>query len=1149
MKLKILRLFIMTLKLSTYGLILQAFFMSVLYAYNGSAQSKRSNEIFISEPIFNYTISETFDLIETRTDFKLFYLEKDIKPNVRIKLKPETNRSVYEILMEVSKQTGLKFRQVNNVISASLISKNDLKNAVDRVSILETIEVSGKITDENNQGLPGATIVVKGTTTGTTTDLEGNYKLAVPENSVLSISFVGYKTLELQVGSENVIDIQMEIDAERLEEIVVVGYGSQKKSVVTAAISSVKAKDLESMPISRIEQALQGRTSGLVVAASSGEPGAGSTVRVRGLTSLNSNDPLWVVDGVVVDNGGIGYLNQSDIASIEVLKDASSQAIYGARGAAGVILVTTKKGQVGSLKVNYNGFYGTSQAARKLDLLNATEYAILANESSLAGGGGVVHNNPLSLGEGTDWQELIFNNSAKRQNHELSISGGNDVSTFYTSFGYWDQEGIVASDISNYKRINLRLNSTHKIKKWLTFGQNLGYARGKSTGIGNTNSEFGGPLSSAINLDPTTPVTITDPDVATSGIYLNSGILKDSNGNPYGISNLVGNEMANPLAYIQTRLGNYSWSDDIIGNMFLEIEPIEGIKVRSTLGAKLSYWGGETFTPEYYLSAVNNTDRNSFNRSNNKRIDWNIENTISYSKNFDKHAFVVLIGQGAYQDNWTTSTNVTKRGIPATSFEDAYLNWNVPTADITAGGSEGQLHTVSSIFSRVNYNFEEKYLFSAVLRRDGSSRFGSNNKYGIFPSISLGWNTSLEEFWPSNEIVNFLKIRGGYGVVGTDNIGDFAYLSTVGGGRNYSFGTAGDFSIGVSPNAPSNPELKWEQTSQLNIGFEATLLGAIDVTFDWYKKTTDDILMNPRIPGYVGAIGNPAANVASVENSGVELELGYEKTFGELKISANGNLSYQKNEVTYLGNGIDFISGGSSFQASTFPITRTAVGHSMNSFYGFERLGIFQTVQDVQNHTNSEGSIIQPNAKPGDFIWADNDDDGQITEEDRTFIGNPTPTWTYGMTINATYKNFDFVIFGQGVAGNEIFQGLTRLDIANANRQTKALGRWTGEGTSTDYPRLVSGDPNNNFGNPSDFYLEKGDYFRVKTLQVGYTLPRSILDKIGVERFRVYLTGENLFTFTKYTGYDPEIGGGTLSIDKGIYPQAKSFMMGVNLTF
>jgi TonB-linked SusC/RagA family outer membrane protein len=1017
--------------------------------------------------------------------------------------------------------------------------------------------VSGTVKDENTgEQLPGVNVVLKGTSNGTISDAEGRYSLEVPsQDAVLIFSFVGYAKQEVPVGERNSIDVSLMSDISTLDEVVVVGYGTQKKSVVSGSISSVKASDLEAMPINRIEQALQGRTSGLTIAANSGQPGGGATVRLRGITSFNrdggnNNQPLWVVDGVIIDNGGIGYLNQSDIESIEVLKDAASQAIYGARAAAGVILVTTKKGKAGSLKMNYNGYYGVSEPARKLDLLNATQYATLRNEAAAANGDPLPFANPESYGQGTDWQSLIFNNSAKRQNHEFSISGGNDKSTFYTSFGYLSQEGIVATDISKYKRFNIRLNSTHKVKKWLTVGQNLGYAYNKSIGLGNTNSEFGGPLSSAINLDPITPAVVTDPVEANQPIYTNNPVRRDENGNPYGISPYVGQEMTNPLAYISKQMGNYDWGHNIIGNFFVEAEPLKGLKVRSTIGAKLAFWGNEAFTPVYFLNSSNIISQNSFSRENNVRLDWNVENTISYTRTFlTDHNVTVLVGQGAYLDDNTRMTRVTFNGIPADNFDDASFNYKVPATQRTSDASEGQDHTVSSLFARINYDYKEKYLVSALIRRDGSSRFGQNNRHGIFPSFSLGWVPSNENFWPANDIVNFLKIRGSYGVVGNDNIGNFSFLSTIGSGRNYTFGTTGSYLNGFSPNAPANPNLRWEETTSTNIGFEATILNDFTLTFDWYKKATKDILQNPRIPFYVGAISNPAANVADLENSGIELELGWRKQVGDFTLGFNGNFSYLKNKVTNLGNGIKFLTDGNAgFQGSAYSITRTEVGHTYNSFYGFQTMGIFQTQEEIEAYVGPKGKI-QPNARPGDFKWEDINGDGVINENDRKFLGNPMPNYTYGFTLSAGYKGFDIVVFSQGVAGNQIFNGLRRFGIASSNWQTEALGRWTGPGTSNTYPRLITNDPNNNLNNPSDFYLKDGDYFRVKTLQIGYTLPTSVVSKLGVERTRIYVMSENLATFTNYNGYDPEIGGGTMSIDRGIYPQARSYMVGLTVGF
>ena len=1028
-------------------------------------------------------------------------------------------------------------------------------------SAQERKTASGKVTAKTTgDPLPGSTIKIKGTEFATVTDESGNFSISVPKTgSVLVVSHLGMLDQEVTVPADGRVNIIMnDADATNMNEVVVVGYGTQKKSVVTGAISSVKASDLENMPLNRIEQSLQGRTSGVTIATNNGQPGAGATVRVRGITSFNNNNPLWVVDGVVVDNGGIGYLNQSDIESIEVLKDASSQAIYGARAAAGVILVTTKRGKSGALRVNYHGYYGIQAPTRKLDLLNATEYATLRNEAAVAAGQAKPFADPTIYGEGTDWQDVIFNNSARRQTHELSISGGNERSTYFASFGYFNQEGIVATDISKFKRLNFRLNSTHKLASWITFGQNLGYAYEKTLGIGNTNSEFGGPLSSAINLDPITPVIETDPAKLAMAPYLptpgnmnGAGIRRDQFGNPYAIPQIVGQEFTNPLAYIQTRLGNYGWSDNLIGNAFLEAEPIKGLKLRSTLGGKLSFWGGESFSPLAWLKPTVVTSQTSYNRGSNRNLRWNLENTASYTKGFGEHNLTLLVGQGAYSDGISRNVNVTYFNIPADNFDDASLNFNVPADQKVSGGSESQEHYVSSLFARVNYDYGEKYLVQALVRRDGSSRFGSNNKYGVFPSFSLGWVATKESFFPVTDVVNFLKVRGGYGVVGSDEIGDFAYVSTIGSGRSYAFGTSGSYLIGYSPNAPANPNLKWEETRQTNIGFDATLVNNLTVAFDWFKKKTVGILMNPRIPGYVGAISNPAANVADMENTGLELELGYRKRLGEFDLSLNGNISHYKNKITYLGDGILFsTTNQQTVQTTTYPITRSIIGQPFNSFFGFKTMSIFQNQEEIDAYVDKDGRKIQPNAAPGDFRWKDVDGNGVINENDRMILGNALPTVTYGMTLNAAYKGFDLVLFGQGGAGNKIYQGLRRLEVQEANWQRKALGRWTGEGSTNSYPRLTRDDKNNNFTNPSDFYLEDGDYFRIKVLQIGYSLPAALIRKAGLARARVYLMSENLVTFTKYSGYDPEIGGGSgAGIDRGFYPQARSFMAGVNLSF
>ena len=1005
-------------------------------------------------------------------------------------------------------------------------------------------KVSGVITEQGtNFPLIGVTIYEKDKTNGTTTDFDGKYELDVSDKSAtLVFSYIGYNTEEIELGGKSTIDLIMETDVANLEEVIVVGYGTQKKSVITGAISKVKSDDLEDMPVTRLESSLQGRTSGVRVTSNSGQPGEGGTVRIRGTSSINNSEPLYVVDGVPI-GGGIDFLNQGDIESIEVLKDAASASIYGARSAGGVILVTTKKGRSDRMQVNYNAYYGTQAPWKKLALLNAREYGILMNESSVAAGGSVLFDNPDALGEGTDWQDAVFNNNAPIQNHELSISGGNEKSQYHSSFGYFDQSGIVSDAQSRYQRFTARFNSTHKVTDRITFGNTLGYSRIRGQGI-STNSEFGSPLSRAVNIDPITPVLETDPDVLSNDIFSNFNVVTNSQGIPYGISTLVTSEVLNPVAALQIQQG-FGWSDKIVGNVFGEIELIEGLKFRSSIGTDLAFWGGEGFTPIHYLNAANREDLTKYNRSQNKGLYWIFQNNLTYSKQLGNHYFQIFAGTAAEQ-NQGQGQGGSIQDIPVESLEYASLSFSTDIESQSFSGYEYQ-NRLASYIGRINYNFAEKYILSATMRADGSSRFGSNNKFGYFPSVSAGWVITNEDFLRGNSTLNFFKIRASWGVNGNDQIGDFRYVSTVSGGRNYTFGLDEDLTNGSSPNAIANPDLRWEETSQMNIGFDAKIFKNVSVTFDWFNKRTSDMLLGIEVPSYVGNAG-PVGNIATMENRGVELELGYGKNFGGLGIDFNGNISYVENEVTDLGPDKDFLVG-QRFSPQGLEITRTSVGLPIGYFYGYQTDGIFQNNAEVAAYTNADGNPIQADASPGDFRFVDVNGNGEIDPDDRDFIGDPTPNWTYGFNFNADWKGLDIRLFGQGVAGNDVFKATRRFDLQMANMTADALDRWTGEGTTNDHPRLVMNDPNKNFSRSSDFYVENGAFFRIKTLQIGYSLPRNVMDKIGFRKIRLYVSGNNLLTFTQYSGFDPEIGGGSFGVDRGIYPQPRFYLVGVNATF
>ena len=1009
------------------------------------------------------------------------------------------------------------------------------------IALQAQVKVSGTVTDESTgETLIGATVIEQGTSNGTITDLDGNFEFEVSnKDAVLELSYTGFASRELTLENGTTFQIQMELDAASLDEVVVVGYGTQKKKEVTGAISKVTAAELEDMPVTRIENSLLGRTSGVRVTTGSGQPGEGAQVRIRGTTTIGNSDPLYVVDGVVI-GGGIEFLNQGDIESIEVLKDAASAAIYGARAANGVILVTTKSGLPDRTEVSYKAFAGQGGPWRKLALLNGTEYATLMNEASVAAGGSVLFDNPQSFGEGTDWQDEVFRNDATTQNHELSISSGGKRSQYYISFGFNDQEGIVSPDQSKWQRFSTRINSTHKINKHIKFGNTIGYSRINAQGI-STNSEFGSPLSRAINLDPLTPVLETREEVLNSPVFQNFPVVRNEDGIPYAISENVTSEVLNPVAAFEIEQGN-GWSDKIVGNIWGEVTLFNDFKFRSSLGTDLAFWGNEGFTPVYYLNASNRIDINRYARAQNRGLFWLMQNTLSYDKEIGKHKVGVLVGATA-ENNSGEGIGGSASNLPINNIDQASLGFPTSPDNQTYFGFEYK-STTASYLSRINYGFDSKYLLSVVFRRDGSSRFGANNRFGNFPGASLGWVVSDENFLSGNSIVNFLKLRASYGINGNDRIGDFLFASTVGGARNYTFGLDDRLVNGVSPNAIANPDLRWEQTQQINFGFDSKIFKKWSFTFDAYEKKTKDMLLGIDVPAFVGNNG-PTGNVATLENRGLEFELGYNNTFNnKFQVEFSSNLSYAENEITFLGTNRDFLNG-SRFGPPGLEITRTTVGQPIGHFYGYVTDGLFQNQAEVDAYINADGTSIQPDASPGDIRFKDVNGNGIIDPDDRTSIGDPTPTWTYGFNFAAAYKGFDILVFGQGVAGNQIFKATRRFDLQMANLTADALDRWTGEGTSTDYPRLVMNDPNGNFSRSSDWYLEPGDFFRIKTLQLGYTMPKSVSEKAGFRKVRMYVSGNNLWTATQYSGFDPEIIG----VDRGLYPQPRFFLFGVNATF
>lgn len=1145
------------MKITFSQLLIAIMISGVAYSSPSKAQDLLNKKVNIS--VNNASLQTVLSYLQDHNAVKFIYSEDAIDVNQKVSIHFR-NKPLRKVLDEIFKDTGIDYEVIENSVilgkqlnkpahEAGAASPGSISEENNQADIIK-ISVVGKVVDQSGEPIIGATVQEKGTGNGVATDVNGDFKINVAgPNSVLVVNYIGYNTQEVTVGTQSKITITMTENIKSLNEVVVVGYGTQKRSAVTGAISSVKASDMQDQQVTRVDDALQGRVSGVSVVQSSGAPGSAPQVRVRGITSINNSDPLYVIDGVVVDNGGLDNINPNDIASIDVLKDASA-AIYGSRASNGVVLITTKKGKKGPAKVTYNGYVGSQRPVSKPQLANASQYAMLRNESVTNDGGTAPFANPSSFGTGTNWQNEIFSNDALIQDHNLSISGANDHNNYYTSFGYLDQQGIVMPSISNYKKFNFTVNSTFHPKKWLSVGENFTYTYTHSQNSLNTNSVFGGPLSSALNLDPITPVTVSNINAQPNANIYNQYapyIVRNASGMPYGISNYVSQEITNPLAYAQTQLGNYNYATNLLGSAFVEIEPIRGLKVRSQISGKQAYYGSDSFTPLYYLNAsTNNTSNTSQYEENDRNLSWNLDNTITYNHSFGKHDITALIGTSAQEESGS-GLGGTFIGEPATNFDESSPNYTLPNSNKLANGYEDQPYTLASYFGRVTYSYDQKYLFTGIFRRDGSSKFGSNNVYGNFPSAQVGYVMSKESWFPKNSFIDFLKLRGSYGTVGNEmSLDKFQYISTIGSGRNAVFGSGGNenLQIGYSPNAPANPDLKWEQTETSDIGLDATMFDNLDVTVDLYKKVTKGMLEKVQLPSYAGFPGQPFANVGDMENKGIELSLNYQNRLGDFHYNVGGNLSYNHNEITDLGTQIHYYTIG-TVQSTTYEIGRGQVGEPFGEFYGFKELGVFHSQSEIDSYKDKSGNLIQPNAKPGDFKWADLNGDGKIDANDRTFLGNPLPTFTYGLNLSANYRNFDFRLFGEGVWGNKIYQGYRRLDIATANYPIAALQAWTPTNSGSNYPRLTDLDPNNNFKNPSDFYLQNGAYFRIKTLQLGYTLPKTWLKAADVQRVRVFVSSNNLLTITGYKGYDPEIKGG---IDMGIYPQARTYMVGLDVT-
>ena len=1036
--------------------------------------------------------------------------------------------------------------------------------------------ILGTVIDENGDPVIGATVVEKAQPQNATiTNIDGQFAIKVAEGTSLVISYVGYQTIE--VKAKNQMSVTLKEDAQVLNDVVVIGYGVQKKSVVTAAISKVTGDDLNLTRPSRIEDALKGKVSGVQITQASGQPGSASKFTIRGSGSVNNSDPLYIVDGMAVE-GGISYLNPVDIASVEILKDAASAAIYGARAANGVVLVTTKSGTSGKTTINYDVSFGWQNPWKKKAVLNAQQYMTIMNEAQVNDGNVPRYSADYIAGfqgNGTDWQDEVFNYNAPVQQHQVSVSGGNDKMNYFLSLGYFDQEGIVGGDYdrSNYNRWSLRSNSTYTVFEAnnrtflnkLKVGVNVGYSRAKSSGI-TTNTEYGSILGSALTFSPLQPVYLSEEE--GKALLAEQPYAITKNGRVFSLPPTGFQELTNPVATLNQPAHGYNNEDKFVASFYAELDVLPGLKFKSSYGADLAFWGYDGYGMQDYRGTMAHTDQSWVSSSMNRGFRWQVENVLTYQKTFaEKHNLTVVLGQSA---NRYTYRNLSGNDYQLLDTDPLKANIDYAIADRSeervSGGTGGyDKASLASYFGRLDYNFDERYMIQFTLRRDGSSVFGTNNKWATFPAVSLGWNVLNEPYLQKVKPswFNVMKIRASWGQNGNASIGNFLYMSLMDGGENYYFGGSyntqsqtndGSMVYGSSPGRVANPDVKWETSEQIDLGVDLRFFDSrLSFSFDYFKKKTKDMLAYMPVPTYIGQ-SSPMGNLGKMENWGYEFEFGWKDHVKDFSYYFNGNISILKNKMVDLGNE----SGETDYEGAGAGGVGTYV-HAKNGdvwpyFYGLKTNGLFQNWDEVNSYTNANGGLIQPNAHPGDVRFVDVDGDGSIGSGDRTKIGKGAPDVTFGFTLGAEWKGFDFNAAFQGTLGNDVFDFAQRGDVPAMNRPSWIMDRWHGEGTSNKIPRMTSANPNGNWQS-SDLFIKNGSYMRLKTIQLGYTLPQNLTRVASIQRLRFYVSAENLLTITGYDGFDPELGGGdgasatAMGVDKGIYPQSRTIYVGANITF
>lgn len=1052
------------------------------------------------------------------------------------------------------------------LLTLLLLSAHDFAQTTGR-------KITGRVTDGiTGQPVPGASIVVKGGKNAVTSNGDGVFSITAAVGDILEISSVGHvaKNIRVEEGADN-IKVQLDQSFGKLDDVVVVGYGVQKSKAVTGATAHVKGEDLAKLNTTNALQALEGQAAGVNITSTSGQPGGGFKVNIRGVGTIGNANPLYVVDGVI--SSDITYLNPADIASVDVLKDAASSAIYGINGANGVILITTKSGKMGGKsagQISFDAYYGYQNAPPKTNLLNARQYAVMQNEAALNSGLAPYFTQTQinALGKGTNWLDQMFASNVPVQNYNLSATGGSDVSSYSLGMSYTQQGGIVGGQkLSNYERYNFRSNSERKLYDGaLKVGEHLTFSFINQYGISD-GGIYGNTLRGAFTTSPL--LAMYD----SAGNYLSSLKSTVYNGGPWNTSE------ANPYALAVYNNQNDTKTQKLFGDAYAELQPIKDLKIRTSLGLNYSSSANHSYTPVYdnlSIYAYNRYENIGQGSSQSYTVNW--DNTVNYLFRIKEHKFDFLAGSAIrkYQGTFVGGNNTGPTLFA--SFDRGYLSTSNLTsismsADTTAANRQTVTHSLSlygnanavyaqaSFFGRINYSYQDKYLASAIFRADGSTMFAQDHQWGYFPSLSVGWVVSSESFMESTRTwLNFLKLRASWGSNGNDGITAFNYLSLISlANAQYNFGnTNTSLTNGAYPSTIGVEKTKWETSRQTNIGIDAQLLdNKLSASLDVYNKLTKDWLVAAPLLATAGVSTNPYINGGNVTNKGIELQLSYNDRIGkDFSYSISGSYAYNKNMVNNIPTADGIIHGGTNSLFVNAPeFFRASSGNPIGYFWGYKTAGLFQTEADVQNWKGKTGNPLQPSAHPGDIRYVDLDGDGAITADDKTNIGDPNPHHVFGLRFSGSYKNFNLSITTNGVAGNKLVQSYRDLG-AFGNWTTDVLSRWHGEGTSNSMPRVTQN--NINWAEFSDLYIHDGSYWRISNITLGYDFAKLVHLK-NLTQFRLYIAAENLITFTKYSGMDPEIGysssdaSGAYSfgqgVDLGYYPRPRKTMVGVNIIF